>query len=347
MKRVIMHVDMDAFFAAVEVMDNPKLKGKPIMVGGTSERGVVATCSYEARKYGVRSAMPVFMAREKCPMGIFLPTRHSRYKEVSNRIFSIFYEITPFVEPLSIDEAFLDLSEVNEDPIKIAALIKQRVKEELGLTLSVGISYNKFLAKLASDWNKPSGLKVIAEDMIPEVLFPLPISKVYGLGQKSVKKLNDIGIFTIKELYDLSRELFIEYFGKFGIEIYDRIRGIDTREVKVSRERKSIGKETTLKTDTEDKEELKKYIEDFSKNIASTLQRKNISGKTVTVKIKTTSFISHTKSKTLNQYIDTWEEIFKEALDILYSIEFNEKIRLIGVSLSSLKENNIEQISFL
>ena len=202
MDKIILHVDMDAFFAAVEQVDNPKLKGKPVIVGGVSERGVVSTCSYEARKYGVRSAMPIFIAQKLCPHGIYLKVRYYRYKEISNKIFTIFKEITPLVEPLSIDEAFLDLSESKfNDGLEAAQYIKRRVFQEVGLTLSIGISYNKFLAKLASDWNKPNGIKIITKEMIPDVLKPLPVSKIYGLGEKSVKKLNNMGMFKVDDLY--------------------------------------------------------------------------------------------------------------------------------------------------
>jgi DNA polymerase-4 len=340
-----MHVDMDAFFAAVEVIDNPALNGKPVIVGGTSERGVVATCSYEARAYGVRSAMPIYMAKANCPNGIFLPTRYWRYKEISNKIFNIFYQITDLVEGLSIDEAYLDVTDLNKNPVEIAALIKNRVKKETGLTISVGISYNKFLAKLASDWNKPDGLKIITKDMVPKILFPLSVDKVYGLGKKSSKKLNNIGIFTIEELYKLPKDLLIEFFGKFGAEIYERIRGIDRREVAISRERKSIGKETTLRVDTDNKLELKEHLEAFSKVISNILRSKNISGNNITVKIKTSSFICHTRSKTLLRYINYEEELYKEACAILEEIHFEEKTRLIGLSISNLKENKIEQLT--
>ncbi|WP_027631386.1 DNA polymerase IV [Clostridium hydrogeniformans] len=346
MERKILHVDMDAFFASVEVLDNKSLKGRPVIVGGTSERGVVATCSYEARKYGVRSAMPIFMAKARCPQGIYLPVRHSRYREISKEIFNIFYEITLYVEPLSIDEAFLDISHMDMNPVYIGNLLKERVKKEIGLTLSVGISYNKFLAKLGSDWNKPNGLKVITKEMIPNILLPLPINKVHGLGNKSVKKLNNIGVFTIEDLYNLSEEFFMDYFGKWGKEVYERIRGIDNREVKVIRERKSIGRETTLREDTKDKDKLKEYLRRFSYDISETMKGKNMRGKTITIKIKTSTFISHTKSKTLNNYISSENEIYKEALDVLNTIDFVETIRLIGVSVSSLKENKVEQISF-
>lgn len=346
LERKILHVDMDAFFASVEVLDNPKLKGKPVIVGGTTKRGVVATCSYEARNFGVKSAMPIFMAKELCPSAIFLPTRFYRYREISKKIFDIFYKFTPFVEPVSIDEAFLDITKNRENPIIIAEKIKYEVKNEVGLTLSVGISYNKFLAKLASDWNKPNGLKVITEEMVPEILLPLRISKVYGLGSKSVKRLNNIGIFTIQELYELPKEIFFEYFGKFGVEIYNRIRGIDHREIKTVRERKSIGREITLSNDTNDKDVLIRYLKEFSISIEKSLNSKNLMGKTITIKIKTTSFINHTKSKTLSTYIYRSEEILKESFDILREVQFSEKIRLIGVSISSLKEKVEEQISF-
>ncbi|MFU0825138.1 DNA polymerase IV [Clostridium sp.] len=345
MERVIMHVDMDAFFASIEIVDNPKLKGKPVIVGGTSERGVVATCSYEARKYGVRSAMPIYMAKSKCPHGIFLPTRMWRYKEVSREIFKIFYTLTPYVEPLSIDEAYLDITHSKIQPLQAAKYIKEEVNRNTHLTLSVGISFNKFLAKIASDWNKPNGLKIITKDMIPEVLFPLSIDKVYGLGKKSVKKLNDIGVFTIEELYNLPIDILIQFFGKYGIEIYERIRGIDKRKVEISRQRKSIGRENTLKRDTDDKNELKEYIKSFCFSISKDLSSKNVSGKTITLKIKTSSFENHTKTRTLSSYISKEEDIYKEACEILDSIELNEKIRLIGVSVSSLKENKIKQMT--
>jgi DNA polymerase-4 len=342
----IIHVDMDAFFASVEVLDNPRLKGKPVIVGGTSNRGVVATCSYEARRFGVKSAMPIFMAKELCPNAVFLKPRFGRYKEISNSIFNIFRSITPYVEPLSIDEAYLDISHIKQNPVEIANHIKNRVRDEIGLTLSVGISYNKFLAKLASDWNKPNGLKIINKDMVPKILFPLPINKIYGLGSKSVRKLNNIGIFTVEELYRLPEDIFVEYFGKFGHEIYDRIRGIDKRKVITSRERKSIGKETTLRNDTNDLVELKEYIKEFSSEISFILKNKNFSARTITLKIKTASFMNHTKSRTLNIYINEEKDLYKEALDILEDMELEEKIRLIGLSVSSLKEGKIEQMTF-
>jgi len=339
MDRVIMHVDMDAFFASVEQIDNKKLKGKPVIVGGTGERGVVSTASYEARKYGVHSAMPVFIAKKRCPFGIYVPGRHDRYKEVSNNIFKILFQITPIVEPVSIDEAYLDISHIKEEPIKVAKHIKKRVKDEIGLTLSVGISYNKFLAKLASDWNKPDGIKIIKEDMIPRILMPLSINKINGIGKKSVERLNNIGIYTVEDMHKLSKDFCIEYFGKFGVEI-------DYREVKVSRERKSIGKEITLKKDIINKEEMKKYLLDFSNKISTNLYKRNSAGKTITVKIKTSNFKTHTRSKTVNNYTRDKDEIYSIACDILDNINFKEPIRLIGLTVSNLGENKIKQLTF-
>lgn len=347
MNKTIIHVDMDAFFASVEEVDNPSLKGKPVIVGGGSDRGVVTTCSYEARKYGVHSAMPGFIAKKKCPKGIFLPVRFNRYKEVSREIFEILYSITDLVEPLSIDEAYLDISYLNDEPTEIAKLIKREVRNKTGLTISVGISYNKFLAKLASDWNKPDGLTIITEDMIPDMLLPLPIKKVYGLGKKSVEKLNRIGIFTIDDLYKLPKEYLINFFGKYGNEIYDRIRGIDNRNVNINREIKSIGRESTLSKDTKDKEILRKYLYRFCENISNSLHKRNLKIKTITVKIKTSSFQLHTKGKTINDYVKSCSDIYSLSCEILDEIELNENIRLIGVSVSKFSDNSVEQLSLL
>ncbi len=346
-ERRIIHVDMDAFFAAVEQHDNPKLKGRPVIVGGTSNRGVVSTCSYEARKFGVHSAMPVFMAKSKCPNGVYLPVRYERYKEASRQVFEVLFRVTNSIEPLSIDEAYLDVTDVKLDSIKIANWIKREVLRKTGLTISVGISYNKFLAKIASDWNKPNGIKEIDKDMVPEILKPLSIDKIYGLGKKSVQKLNNIGIYKVEELLKLEEEFFVEYFGKYGKEIYWRIRGIDNRKVKVERNVKSIGRESTLWEDTKNKENLKEYLEDFSNRIEKSLYARNLYCKTVTVKYKTASFQGHTKSKTVNENISNKTEIYKVAMEILEELHIEEEIRLIGLSVTNLYEKTLEQISFL
>ena len=345
MKNNILHVDMDAFFASVEQRDNPNLKGKPVIVGGNSERGVVSTCSYEARKFGVHSAMPIFIAKEKCPTGVYISGRYGRYVQISQEIFKIFNEVTPLVESVSIDEAYLDLSQGKiKNGMEAARYIKNRVFKELNLTLSIGISYNKFLAKLASDWNKPNGIKEISRDMLPEVLFPLKIDRIHGLGKISVSKLNNMGIYYVKDLYKMPREFFVEYLGKNGVYIYERIRGVDLRKIELEHERKSIGKERTLKFNTNNKEELLEFLREFSYEIEDYLLRKNVMAKTITLKYKTENFENHTRSKTLNKYISNNKEIYEVAKELLEA-EKLRMVRLIGLSASSFKENEVEQIS--
>ncbi|CAI3225120.1 DNA polymerase IV (Pol IV) [Clostridium neonatale] len=345
MKNNILHVDMDAFFASVEQRDNPNLKGKPVIVGGNSERGVVSTCSYEARKFGVHSAMPIFIAKEKCPTGVYISGRYGRYVQISQEIFKIFNEVTPLVESVSIDEAYLDLSQGKiKNGMEAARYIKNRVFKELNLTLSIGISYNKFLAKLASDWNKPNGIKEISRDMLPEVLFPLKIDRIHGLGKISVSKLNNMGIYYVKDLYKMPREFFVEYLGKNGVDIYERIRGVDLRKIELEHERKSIGKERTLKFNTNNKEELLEFLREFSYEIEDYLLRKNVMAKTITLKFKTENFENHTRSKTLNKYISNNKEIYEAAKELLEA-EKLRMVRLIGLSASSFKENEVEQIS--
>ncbi|MFR1908533.1 MAG: DNA polymerase IV [Clostridium neonatale] len=345
MKNNILHVDMDAFFASVEQRDNPNLKGKPVIVGGNSERGVVSTCSYEARKFGVHSAMPIFIAKEKCPTGVYISGRYGRYVQISQEIFKIFNEVTPLVESVSIDEAYLDLSQGKiKNGMEAARYIKNRVFKELNLTLSIGISYNKFLAKLASDWNKPNGIKEISRDMLPEVLFQLKIDRIHGLGKISVSKLNNMGIYYVKDLYKMPREFFVEYLGKNGVDIYERIRGVDLRKIELEHERKSIGKERTLKFNTNNKEELLEFLREFSYEIEDYLLRKNVMAKTITLKYKTENFENHTRSKTLNKYISNNKEICEAAKELLEA-EKLRMVRLIGLSASSFKENEVEQIS--
>ncbi|WP_300380973.1 DNA polymerase IV [Clostridium sp.] len=346
MKKVILHVDMDAFFASVEQLDYKEYRGKPVIVGGVSERGVVSTCSYEARKYGIHSAMPIFMAQKLCPHGIYVRTRFARYKEISQKVFSILLDVTEKIEPVSIDEAYLDITNSKfKDGLEAAKYIKFRVKKEIGLNISVGVSYNKFLAKLASDWNKPNGIKVIEETMMPDILFELSIAKVHGLGKKSVERLNNIGIFKIKDLYEMPKEFYIEYLGKYGLEVYGRIRGIDLREVENNKDRKSYGKERTLTTDTDNKEDLLMYVSDFLNDISSYLINNNIEGRTVVLKYKTCNFKSYTRSKTLTFYTNKYDDLFNTVKELLILEDIKENIRLIGVTITSFKENNIKQIS--
>lgn len=345
-KRTIIHVDMDAFFASVEQMDNPKLKGKPIIVSGEGARSVVSTCSYEARKYGVHSAMPSFVAKQLCPIGIFLPVRHRRYSQVSKEIFNILKSISQIVEPVSIDEAYLDVSFIDIDPLIIVNQIKREIKKRYGLTLSAGISYNKFLAKIASDWNKPDGLMVITEKMIPEILEPLPVKKVHGIGVKSIKKLNAIGIYTIRQLMRLTEEEMIYYFGKLGIEIYNRIRGIDNRQVSTEREIKSIGRETTFEQDTKDKNYLRKILMEFALDVQNNLKKESLYAKTVSIKLKTEDFKSYTRSKTLKEYIRNADKIINVAFGMLNDYSIKKSIRLIGLSVSNIGKMRYEQLTF-
>ena len=345
-KRRIIHVDLDAFFASVEQVDHPEWKNKPVIVGGVSQRGVVATCSYEARRFGVHSAQPGFEAKKKCPHGIFVHGRHSRYQEVSRQVFKIIRSVCEKVEVVSIDEAYLDVTALYYSPVYIANYIKKKVKEETGLTLSVGISYNKFLAKLASDWEKPDGIKIIKKEEVPDILRPLSIKKVHGLGDKSVKKLNRIGVYTIDDLLGYDTDFFDDFFGKFGKEIYERIRGVDHRPVDSSQSMpKSIGTETTLSEDAHNYFQVEKYLELFSTQISDRLSNKGLVATTLSVKLKTSDFENHTKSKTASIPFYKAEDIYRMAHDLLKAYDFNKSIRLIGISVSNLKDKSYEQLS--
>lgn len=340
----ILHIDMDAFYASVEERDNPKLKGKPLIVGGNSNHGIVTTANYEARKYGIHSAMPIFMAKQMCPKGIFVPTRINRYRDVSKEVFIVLNEFTKILEPVSIDEAYLDLSHIEGEKTDTCLRIKNKVFEKTGLTLSMGLSYNKFLAKLASDWNKPDGIKIISSDMVPEILLPLSIKKIHGIGKKTAKKLNDIGVYKVKDLIDLSESFLVELLGKHGSEIFLRIRGIDNRKLETERERKSLGTETTFEVASRDKDDLRKYLYDFSLEIEAELKEKNIQGRTITLKIKDEDFLSKTRSRTLDCDINKWEDIFKLSSLLLDELKINKKIRLIGLTISNLSSLNKIQL---
>lgn len=346
MERYILHVDMDAFFASVEQRDDKSLRGKPVIVGGTSKRGVVATCSYEARKYGIHSAMPIFTAQKLCPHGIYIRGNFDKYVKASHEVFEIIRRFTTQLEQVSIDEAYIDLTEYKEKSMSIAMSIKNEIKKSLDLTISMGLSYNKFLAKLASDWNKPDGFKIITKDMVPEILFPLPVEKVHGLGKKSAKRLNNIGIYTVEDLHSVSLDYMVELFGRYGIDLYNRIRGIDNRPVvSETSQSKSIGCETTMREDTIDKEKLIPYLNVFSEDIA--LRLGDLYTQTLTIKYKTSSFVNHTRSKTLKTPIKTSESIKEEAIKLLYEIDFEEKIRLIGLSASNFTDKCNIQLSFI
>lgn len=343
--RIIFHVDMDAFFASVEELDNPNLKKYPVIVAGSSDRGVVTTANYAARKYGLHSAMPVFMAKKLCPHVVIVPVRKHRYSEMSKKIHAILNEFTPLTEMVSLDEAYMDMTDYTDNPFSTAMDIQNRVYSETGLTMSIGISYNKFLAKIASDWNKPNGIKEITEIMIPEMLFDLPLRKVHGLGSVSIKKFNNIGVLSVEDLYQLSEEFLIEFLGTHGTEIYNRIRGIDNRVVKPYQERKSIGTESTFTTDISDLNELEVIMDEYSKEITELLIRKGFMAKTLTVKLKDSVFVSKSKSETFIEYTDDIDTITIKARQLLNSLFVEGSYRLMGLTASNLIDNTFKQLS--
>lgn len=348
MKRQIIHVDIDAFFASVEQLDNPELMGKPVIVGGTGPRGVVSTASYEAREYGVHSAMSGELARKKCPQGIFVHGNHKRYSELSKEIFTLIQQITPNIEKVSIDEAYIDVTDVKYTPWTIAVQIQNQVKEKTGLGISVGISYNKFLAKLASDWKKPMGIFEIKEDDVEKLLRPLEIRKIHGLGRKSVARLNNIGIFTVNDLYEFSREELSVFLGvSWATEIYYRIRGIDNRRVGNDSQRKSIGKETTYLEDVRNREVLWETISSYLVKLVKHLEDRNEQALTVTIKFKYKDFEQHTVSHTLNAYTNNLRLLEHASKSIFDNIVFQKPVRLIGITLSNLEKADETQLSFL
>lgn len=341
---------MDAFFASVEQKDQPDLKGKAIAVGGSSDRGVVAAASYEARKFGVKSAMPSKMALKRCPHLIFVKPRHSRYKEVSNQIMAIFYEFTDLVEPLSIDEAFLDVTHNKKglpSATAIAEEIKIRVKEETGLTASAGISINKFLAKIASDYQKPDGLFVIKPKMVEEFVEKLNIEKFFGVGKVTAEKMHQIGIFHGKDLKKRSLLELTRLFGKNGAYYYNIARGIDQREVNPNRERKSVSTENTFHDDIRKKEELKVRLEEATIDLYKRLQRTKFKGRTISLKIKYSNFDQITRSRTLLHEIIEYKEILKLSNDLLDQLELTDSVRLLGIGVSNqIKPNEVVQLTF-
>jgi len=287
--RTILHIDMDAFFAAVEVLDNPHLKGKPVIVGGTTNRGVVSTASYEARRYGVHSAMPIYEAKQRCPEGVFLPVRMRRYAEFSQKVLDILRGFSPLVEQVSIDEAYLDITGTEGlfgAPEKVARRIKKRICNETRLTCSIGIAPTKFLAKVASDMNKPEGLTIILGSAVSRFLTGLPVEKIPGVGEKSLEKLYYYGIKTVGDLRKFSQERLLRNFGKFGQRLYELAEGEDNSPVVVSREPKSISSEGTFESDTVDLHVLSQRIKHHADSVGQRLRRKRLRGCTIVLKIK-------------------------------------------------------------
>ncbi len=340
--KTIIHLDIDAFFPAVEILDNPALKGKAIIVGGSLKRGVVSSASYEARKFGVHSAQPISRAKRLCPQGIFLPVRMTRYKEISAKVFEIFYRFSPLVEPLSIDEAFIDVTgcqRIFGHPEDIAKKIKSIITHEIGLTVSAGIAPSKFIAKIASDINKPDGLTIVKEDEIKEFLAPLPIDKLWGVGRVTKKTLVQHGIKTIGDLSLLSPKVLQKKLGRHGLDLHRLSLGIDNREVTPGREIKSIGREETFPEDIIDKEAVRKELLSLAVKVSKRMRDKSKEGRTITLKVKYPDFVQITRSETLPAATDDGAEIFQVACRLLFNkTEAGQRpIRLLGISLSYLR----------
>jgi len=339
LQRKIIHVDMDAFYASVEQLDNPELRGKPVAVGGTSKRGVVSAASYEARKFGVRSAMSSVIAMQNCPDLIFVKSNFKRYHEVSDQIRKIFYEFTDKVEPLSLDEAYLDVTENkkgNPSASLIAEEIRKKIKEKTGLNASAGISINKFIAKVASDINKPNGQKTVPPSEVIDFLEKLDIKKFFGVGKVTVQKMYRHGIFTGKDLKEKSNEYLDEHFGKSGSFYYNVVRGKHFSEVKTSRTRKSLAAERTFSENISSEIFMIRKLEDIAKEVENRLKKSKVAGKTITLKIKYSDFTLQTRSKTLPYYISDKNVIVETVKELLYQSTMKNSVRLLGISLSNL-----------
>ena len=337
--RKIIHVDMDAFYASVEQLDNPDLRGKPVAVGGSSQRGVVSAASYEARKFGVRSAMSSVMAKRNCPDLIFVKSNFERYREISAQIREIFYEYTDLVEPLSLDEAYLDVTENKKGLMSatlIAKKIRDQIKEKTGLNASAGISVNKFIAKVASDINKPNGQKTVPPEEVLEFLEELDIRKFYGVGKVTAEKMYRLGIFSGKDLKSKTEEYLSEHFGKSGRHFYNVVRGIHHSEVKPHRTRKSLGAERTFNENISSEIFMLEKLQNIAEEIERRLKKSDVAGKTITLKIKYSDFTQQTRSKTISYYISSKELILEIAKELLYQEKMKNSVRLLGISLSNL-----------
>jgi len=336
---MILHIDMDAFYASVEQLDNPDLQGKCVIVGGRSRRGVVSAASYEARRHGVRSAMPVFKAKQKCPHGIFVPPRMDRYKEISVIIMSLLREFTPLVEPVSIDEAYMDISGCERlfgDPNKIGLEIKKRIKKTVHLSCSVGIAPNKFLAKIASDMDKPDGLTIVTPDDSMAFVESLPIRKVPGVGKSAYQQLMQIGIQTLGDVKNYPQQILLKRLGKFGRKLLELAFCQDESPVVPDSQPKSISRELTLAENTNDHKLLCRYCLHHAERIAKDLRRHGVRAKTVSIKIKHADFKQATRSVTLASPTQSTKTIYAEAVKLLDAYRLKTKIRLIGVGTSNL-----------
>jgi DNA polymerase-4 len=351
--RKIIHIDMDAFYASVEQMDNPELRGKPIAVGGAENRGVVSAASYEARKFGVRSAISGMQAKRNCPELIFVKPRFDRYKEISKQIHKIFRDYTDLVEPLSLDEAYLDVTKNkkgNPSATLLAEEIRLRIFNEVGLTASAGISVNKFVAKIASDYNKPNGQKTVNPDEVIAFLEQLPIQKFYGVGKVTAEKMFQLGIFTGLDLKNRPIDFLEKHFGKSGSFYYNVVRGIHNSEVKSNRIAKSVAAEYTFDSNLSSEIFMLEKLDKIASELERRLKKHKISGKTVTLKIKYSDFTQQTRSKTMPYFIADKALILEIVKELLYQERMKDSVRLLGISLSNLnteiKKTIVVQLKF-
>ena len=353
MSRKIIHIDMDAFFASVEERDNPELAKHPLVIArhpkDTKGRGVVTTCNYKAREYGIHSAMSAKKAYELCPQAVFVPGNYQKYREISRQIRAIFHRYTDLIEPMSIDEAYLDVTENkigSKSAIKVARCIQEDIWHELHLTCSAGVSYNKFLAKLASDYRKPHGMTVIMPGEAEAFLKPLPIEKFHGVGKKTIPKMHEMGIFTGEDLYNKSEMELIHAFGKMGYSLYRKVRGIHNSPVVTNRERKSIGKEHTFGESLYSMNQAISQLRLLSESVANTAIKQEKQGQTVVLKLRYDDYTTITKRQTFPEFIDHKEDIFSKA-SLLFEDTYEEGrgIRLLGVTLTNLKDKTYELIT--
>jgi DNA polymerase IV len=352
--KIIFHVDVDAFFAAVEQRDHPELRGQPVIIGADPKagqgRGVVSTCSYEARKFGVHSAMPISQAYQRCPQAIFLPVNGKKYQEVSEEIFKIFYEYTPDVEPVSIDEAFLDMTgscHLFGTPEQTGRKLKERITEKVGLTVSVGIAPVKMVAKIASDYYKPDGLCEVQSDKVIDFLWPLSIARLWGVGPKTQAVLERMGIKTIGQLAQLTPEVLDEHFGKSGLHLRELANGIDPREVGGEESAKSVSNEHTFAQDSNDRELLEKTLLILSEKTSRHLRQSGLKGKTITLKIRLSGFITYTRARTLPERTNFTETIFRTSSEIFKEFYCTGmKVRLLGVRMSNFSDQYTQESLF-
>ena len=347
----IIHADMDAFFAEVERIDNPEIEGKAVIIGGVGlgDRGVVSTASYEARKYGVHSAMPIAAAKKLCPDGIYLPARHKRYSQMSAEIFDILTKYTPLVEKISIDEAFLDIKGCERlygNSLQIAEKIKDDVYSQTGLKISIGLSVNKFLAKLASDFDKPDGLTVVPAEDIKNFLRDLHIERIWGVGSKFKKSLSEIGVNYVKDIWPYSLNELENLFGKSGVKLYYLSRGIDERKVEVRNEIKSVSHEETFFDNLSDYSEIMAYLFKLSEKVSFRLHSSSLKGGTIFVKVRYADFTTISRQVSLKKNINSSEKIYKTAKNLLLNNNLLKKpLRLLGVGAANLSDLDQEQLT--